>query len=42
LVARSEIEPISDVRGSADFRWQLAENILIKFYFEEVGAAVQQ
>jgi xanthine dehydrogenase small subunit len=40
-LARSEIEPISDVRGSADFRWQLAENILIKFYFDEVGAVVQ-
>jgi xanthine dehydrogenase small subunit len=37
-VARSEIEPISDVRGSRDFRWQLAENILVKFYFDSVEA----
>ncbi len=42
LMARSEIEPISDVRGSADFRWQLAENILTKFYFDEVGDQVQR
>jgi xanthine dehydrogenase small subunit len=41
-LARSEIAPISDVRGSADFRWQLAENILTKFYFDEVGAVVQR
>lgn len=31
-VARSEIEPISDVRGSRDFRWTLAETILAKFH----------
>jgi xanthine dehydrogenase small subunit len=37
-VARSEIEPITDVRGSRDFRRQLAENILTKFYLDEVGA----
>lgn len=41
-LARSEIEPISDVRGTADFRWHLAENILIKFYFDEAGEAVQR
>lgn len=34
LVARSEIKPISDVRGAMDFRYQLAENILVKFYYE--------
>ncbi len=33
-LARSEIEPISDVRGSRDFRLRLAEKILLKFYFE--------
>jgi xanthine dehydrogenase small subunit len=33
-IARSEITPISDVRGSKDFRLLLAENILMKFYFE--------
>jgi xanthine dehydrogenase small subunit len=34
-VAREEVEPISDVRGSRTFRRQLAENILTKFYFDE-------
>ncbi len=33
-MARSEIQPISDVRGSRDFRWRLAENILMKFFFD--------
>ena len=33
-IARTEITPITDVRGSADFRLQLAENILTKFYFD--------
>lgn len=33
-VAREEISPISDVRGSADFRYRLAENILVKFFYE--------
>jgi len=33
-IARSEIKPISDVRGSADYRAQLAENILPKFWYE--------
>jgi len=33
-IARGEVTPISDVRGSADYRAQLAENILPKFYFE--------
>jgi len=33
-IAREEITPISDVRGSADYRRQLAENILLKFYFD--------
>lgn len=33
-LAREEITPISDVRGSSDFRSQLAENILLKFYYE--------
>ena len=32
--ARAEIEPISDVRGSRDFRLQLAENVLLKFYYQ--------
>jgi xanthine dehydrogenase small subunit len=33
-LARSEVKPISDVRGSADYRLQLAENILSKFWYE--------
>jgi xanthine dehydrogenase small subunit len=33
-IARSEIKPISDVRGSSDFRLTLAENIFQRFYFE--------
>jgi xanthine dehydrogenase small subunit len=37
-VARSEIRPISDVRGAHDFRLQLAENILGKFYWDCTGA----
>jgi xanthine dehydrogenase small subunit len=37
--ARAEVEPISDVRGSRDFRLILAENILLKYYYdcEEAG-----
>ena len=38
-IARSEIAPISDVRGSAGYRLQLAENILSKFWWETFGAA---
>jgi xanthine dehydrogenase small subunit len=30
--ARAEVEPISDVRGSREFRLRLAENLLIKCY----------
>jgi xanthine dehydrogenase small subunit len=36
-IARAEIKPISDVRGSADYRLQLAENIMAKFWFEVFG-----
>jgi xanthine dehydrogenase small subunit len=32
VIAVSEISPISDVRGSSDFRNQLAENIFLKFF----------
>jgi len=32
--ARSEVTPITDVRGSAGFRLQLAKNILSRFYFD--------
>lgn len=40
-IARSEIEPISDVRGSRGFRLQLAENILSKFYHEQTAGEVR-
>lgn len=33
-IAVSEITPISDVRGSRDFRLQLAKNLLSKLYYE--------
>jgi xanthine dehydrogenase small subunit len=33
-IAREEITPISDVRGSQTYRLQLAETILQKFYYE--------
>ena len=33
-VARGEVSPISDVRGSREYRLQLCENILPKFYFD--------
>ena len=33
-LARSEVKPITDVRASADYRLQLAENILSKFWYE--------
>jgi xanthine dehydrogenase small subunit len=41
-VARDEIKPISDVRGSADYRSQLAENIMAKFWFDAFGATPAQ
>ncbi|HTK78079.1 MAG TPA: FAD binding domain-containing protein [Gemmataceae bacterium] len=37
-IARSEVRPISDVRGGREFRERLAENILTKFYFDETAA----
>jgi xanthine dehydrogenase small subunit len=33
--AIDEITPISDVRGSKDYRYQLARNVLLKFYHEQ-------
>ncbi len=33
-IARGEVSPISDVRGSREYRLQLCENILQKFYFD--------
>jgi xanthine dehydrogenase small subunit len=36
-VARDEVTPISDVRGSAEYRRTLAGNILLKFWHEVIG-----
>ncbi|GAB4108629.1 MAG: xanthine dehydrogenase small subunit [Phycisphaeraceae bacterium] len=33
-IARTEISPITDVRGSEAYRRQLAENIPVKFYYD--------
>lgn len=33
-IARNEIAPISDVRGAREFRLQLAENVLQRFYYD--------
>jgi xanthine dehydrogenase small subunit len=41
-IARSEITPISDVRGDAEYRFLLAENILRKFYFDITGVETYQ
>ncbi len=38
-IARSEITPLSDVRGEADYRLQLAENILLRFFAETSARA---
>lgn len=38
-VLRNEIEPISDVRGSAEYRSMLAENLLLKFFHEVADSA---
>jgi xanthine dehydrogenase small subunit len=39
-VAIAEISPISDVRGGADFRYQLTKNVLLKVYYEHAATAV--
>jgi xanthine dehydrogenase small subunit len=39
-IAVGEVRPISDVRGSADYRFQLTRNVLVKFYHEQALAAV--
>jgi xanthine dehydrogenase small subunit len=38
-VAIAEITPISDVRGAADYRYQLTRNVLVKFYHETQAVA---
>jgi xanthine dehydrogenase small subunit len=37
--AIAEISPLTDVRGSADYRRQLARNVLLKFFREQVAHA---
>jgi len=37
-LARREITPISDVRGSSEYRFQLAENIMRKFFLDAATA----
>jgi xanthine dehydrogenase small subunit len=39
-IAVREISPISDVRGAADYRYQLTRNIFLKFYHESQPRAV--
>jgi xanthine dehydrogenase small subunit len=36
-LARDEVTPITDVRGSEQYRRTLAHNILLKFWHEEIG-----
>ena len=40
-LARSEVKPISDVRGSADYRLQLAQNIMCKLWFDVAPSGSQ-
>ncbi|HEY2761104.1 MAG TPA: FAD binding domain-containing protein [Pirellulales bacterium] len=37
-IAIAEITPIGDVRGSQDYRYQLARNVLLKFFHEQQPA----
>ena len=39
-IAIAEISPISDVRGAANYRFQLTRNILLKFYHETQSVPV--
>ncbi|QDU28276.1 putative xanthine dehydrogenase subunit E [Anatilimnocola aggregata] len=40
-IAVKEISPISDVRGSADFRWQLTRNVFLKFFHQRARTAAK-
>ena len=37
LIAGEDIAPISDVRGSADYRRQLARNVFLRFYHDHAA-----
>jgi xanthine dehydrogenase small subunit len=41
-LARAEVEPVSDVRGSSRYRLQLAENILLKFHHDVASAGREE
>jgi xanthine dehydrogenase small subunit len=36
-IAVTDVHPISDVRGSADYRYRLTRNSLLKFYYENAA-----
>jgi len=36
-VAAAELQPLSDVRGSKEFREQLTRNLFVKFFYESLG-----
>jgi xanthine dehydrogenase small subunit len=40
--ARAEVEPASDLRGSRAYKLMLAENILLKFYFDSMRTHRQE
>jgi xanthine dehydrogenase small subunit len=40
--ARAEVEPVSDLRGSRDYKLRLAENILLKFFFDSARTQRQE
>jgi xanthine dehydrogenase small subunit len=39
-IAVSEVTPISDVRGSAEYRYTLTRNVLTKFLYETQTSAI--
>ena len=38
-IARAELKPLTDVRGSADYRLALCENVMVKAFHEIAGGA---